>query len=450
MKILCLLLSIFYLSPTIVDSSKTGGYKQAILSCNDYIDSMIQEVLEENGDYFDPHPINESLLTFHKKVVFIDFKGEAKLTEGYISGLRNLHRVSSCSLSFEQGRLKVSAKLEIEKMFFNFTGSVKAININKAVSVKGDTSKVLVSTTISLDAEGKESVLESLNVDYISNITVGVEGMKFLGWMEETTKVSIGQFFKALTEKLVEVQMRRLAEERMKEKPFSLEKFDLDTGGLEITTTEDETLIGEPVYTKEDSNSYIDSVLETRFLFESDYSNLDPYFLPDDRIDNVYISNEKDNYVELKNGFLEHLGELKRIQDCSQPILRSTNVTFTCFLGFQQQLKFLSPTESHNGNTVSNFDLLALVDATRLSAKITTTVKDNIPSMLDLNVNNLGRVTVKAAYVVTDGPSMQAEGTFNKNKLIKHFSEKVRKILLGKLKDVLGYSIYKTPIHFVE
>ncbi|XP_015924502.2 uncharacterized protein [Parasteatoda tepidariorum] len=450
MKLPFLLLSIFYLVATVVNSRKSGGYKEAILSCNNYIDSMIQDVLEENGDYFDPHPINESLLTFHKKVVFIDFKGEAKLTEGYISGLRNLHRVSSCYLSFEQGRLKVSAELEIEKMFFNFTGSVKAININKAVSGKGVTSKVFLSTGISLDAGGKESILEDLNVDYISNMTLEVEGMRFLGWMEEPTKTNVALFFKALTEKLVEVQMKTLMMERMKEKPFSLEKFDLDIGDLEVTTTEGDVLIGELVHSKEDANSYIGSVLENRFQLEAEYSKLSfKDSISDDRIDNVYVSNATDNYLLLRDGHLDNLTKLKRMHDCSHPVLRSSNITFICYLGFPR-LKFLYTAESHNGDTTSAFDIVALIDDTRLDVKITTTVKDNIPSMLDLKINNVGKITVKVAHIIADAPSMQAGRTFNKDVVKNHFSEKLREILLGKLKDVLGYSIYKTPIHFID
>ncbi|GFU26232.1 uncharacterized protein NPIL_27211 [Nephila pilipes] len=443
--------------------ARSGGYIEAIESCNEYVDTLIKSILTDRGDILDPYNMNDSIISFQKKVVFVDFKGEAKLSEGYISGVSSLRRISPCSLSFENGRYKLSANLQTGAMFFNFTGSVKVMNMGPVIFVRGNSSSADISLAFSLNATtGKEALLEELKMQDIKDMNVWIDGLRLLSWMSDPLRNSAAIFFKHSVKKLIEVEIGSLANDRILGNPFSVEEFDIDvkeitsvTASTIATTSIDGDDIPEDKkeHTKEDSDSYIDSVLENRYFLESAYSKLDPYSLDDDRINNFFLQSKRknknsgNNHLDLKNGLLENLSRLKRISDCTIPIWRKSNVTFICYLGFDE-LEMKYNAKSYIENHISDFELITSITNTRLSVKITSSYKDNVPNLQDFSILNTGKITVKTAQVIAD--TYYSSNIYNTESIIKHFSSTLLKILNGRFKEVLSYSIYKTPLHFLK
>ncbi|GBM32257.1 hypothetical protein AVEN_191199-1 [Araneus ventricosus] len=445
-----------------------GSYQEAIESCNEYVDTLLNNIVVGQADILDPYHINDSIISFQKKVVFVDFRGEAKLSEGYITGISSLSRTEPCSLSFEKGRYKLSTSFRTNALFFNFTGSVKVMNMGPEIFVRGNSSSAFVTMAFSLNATtGKEALLEEFKLQYVTDMRVWTDGLKLLSWMGDPLRNSAAMFFKNSVKKLTEVVIGSSINDEILKNPFSIKEFDIDmkeitavTGNTEVTTPEDDDsdLPDRRDYVIEDSDSYIDSVLENRYFLETSYGRLDPYALDDDRIENVFVQRKKNkdkaianNYLDLKHGKLENLSRLKRITDCTKPLWRSKNVTFDCYLGFDElQMKY--DASSYLDNEVSKFELLASIVNTRLKIKVTSSYKDNVPNLQDFTVLNNGKLTVKTAHVIADTyfASSDSPPPYNQDALLKHFYTLLLKILNGRFKEVLSYSIYKTPLHFLN
>ncbi|XP_055936361.1 uncharacterized protein LOC129966038 isoform X2 [Argiope bruennichi] len=451
-----------------VHCARCGGYKEAIESCNEYVDKLLNSIVVDQADTLDPYHINDTVISFQKKIVFVDFKGEAKLSEGYITGISSLRRTEPCSLSFEKGRYILSTSLRTTALFFNFTGSVKMMNMGPEIFVRGNSSSAHGSMAFSLNATtGKEAILEEFKLQYVKDMQVWIDGLRLLKWMSDPLRNSAAIFFKHSVKKLVEVVIGSSINDEMMKNPFSIEEFDIDvkeitavTGDTEFTTPKDDDtdLPNKKNYVVEDSDSYIDSVLENRYFVEISYGKLDPYILDDDRIENAFIQRKKNrdksianNYLDLKKGKLENLSRLKRITDCTKPLFRSKNVTFECYLGFDElQMKY--DATSYLENQVSKFELIASIVNTRLKVKVTSSYKDNVPNLQDFTILNNGKVTVKSARVIADTylASSDSPPPYNQDAILEHFYTLLLKILNGRFKEALSYSIYKTPIHFLN
>lgn len=432
-----------------------GSFIHAIELCNKYIDDLIiHSVNRSNLDYY---PVIGRDLNFYKKVVFYNFKVHANLTEGHITGFGNLLRNSPCALSFENGRIKLSTKLEAKEMKCNFYALVNVIGTTSNASLEAVTSPLKIDVKFAFDASsGRNGTLEVYWPHVISNMNVWVDGLGYLDYVKEPLAENAETLFYDLINTLTYVNLRNALKYSLEEIPFPVKDLEIDDESSTVNTEFPSTTTeGKKVFTKEDSDSYIDIVLGNRFIVESKYSKVDPHILNDVQLDNVFLrqnETEEDlNYIKLEKGLLENLSKLKRLNHCTAPEFRKTNVTFACYLGFDDiQMKYVA--EAHNGSQVYNFNLVSIISNSRISIVVTSNYNDNVPTVQNFSVNDLGKISIKAAIDIAGDvyPSPAAiENLYNSKVILKHISDEINSVLKGRLKEVLSYSIFKTPLPFL-
>ncbi|XP_042905499.1 uncharacterized protein [Parasteatoda tepidariorum] len=454
MKTLLILIA----SITVVAGSPLGrsSYIDAIERCNTYVDKLLVNAAKDNN--LESFPVYGRELNFRKKVVFYPFKCYANLTEGHITGLGNLHRKGACSISFHNRRLKIHTEIETKQINFNFTGKASVIGSTADVMVDAVTSPLKIEMDFSFNgSSGDDGKLDSYRPTVISNMNVWIDGLGMLEWIREPMEENVEELFFNLINTLTHHHLKEAFREDIQKNPFSIEDLeDVYASTIEpVTEDHGTTPRGKEEYTIEDSNSYIDSVLANRFLFESKYSKLDPLVLSSTRLEKVFVrdpQNEDANFLKLEKGELEHLSNVRRNSECSIPEFIERNITFECSLGFDElTLKYQA--EAHNGSDVYNFQLIVTVKQTKLSLKVTSTLSDNVPTILDYSVDNVGKISIIAAIDIVGAQARSPssiETLYNSKVILTYFSEEVNSILKGRFKEVLNYSIYKTPLHFLD
>ncbi|GIY34240.1 hypothetical protein CDAR_33101 [Caerostris darwini] len=199
-------------------------------------------------------------------------------------------------------------------------------------------------------------------------------------------------------------------------------------------------------FTPQDANEYIDNVLSGKFADEIEYSRLDPYKFPEINID-LISKRIWDNKAQLNKGLLHHVSTVKRINDCSVPHWTSANVTFTCTLGFNKLVLNYTANVTYD-NMQLGFYPTTSITGTMITIQVSTSKYENIPSLRLLIVNNAGEMLV-TSRMISVGDVSQIVGPPIRDAIVKTGTTGMHKLLNGRFKDALGYSIYRTPVSFV-
>ncbi|GBL76929.1 hypothetical protein AVEN_12605-1 [Araneus ventricosus] len=140
-----------------------------------YIDKLLDEMLEQNGHEYDPYVLEDSSVGFSKKVMFVNVSGEAKLHNGYITGLKSLHRPDHCSVEEEDGKLKVNADLGAGVLDFYYDGTVKFMNFGPTIKVHGVLAYMEVHMEFTVDAKtGRDGKLTKFVIDEMKGFVRGI------------------------------------------------------------------------------------------------------------------------------------------------------------------------------------------------------------------------------------------------------------------------------------
>ncbi|XP_055930179.1 uncharacterized protein LOC129960655 [Argiope bruennichi] len=199
-------------------------------------------------------------------------------------------------------------------------------------------------------------------------------------------------------------------------------------------------------FTPRDANNYIDYVLTSNFASEVQYSRLDPIKLPDIKID-LISKRVWDNKATLTKGELHNLSKVKRVRDCSVPHWSSANITFICTLGFKELIVNYTANVSYDNMQLIFYPVTSITEGL-VTIQITSSKYENIPSLRLLIVNSVGKMYV-TSRMISVGDVSQIVGPQIRDAIVEASTTNLHKILTGRFKEALGYSIYKTPVPFV-
>jgi len=203
---------------------------EAIRRGNTYIDDLLRNMFEENDDY-DPYRMDDSVVGFWKKVVFVNVSGEAKLHDGNIKGLSTLHRSGDCILEEDGEKLTVKADLGAGILNFFYSGTAKFMNFGPTISVQGELAYVEVYLEFTVDAKtGKNGKLTKFVIDDMRGMKVWISGLGPINWAVNPIISAVTKIFQRFVRNFMENRVRIYIGHRVPEYQFPVE------GGLETET----------------------------------------------------------------------------------------------------------------------------------------------------------------------------------------------------------------------
>ncbi|CAL1276383.1 unnamed protein product [Larinioides sclopetarius] len=208
-----------------------------------YIDQLLEEMLEQNGNEYDPYVLEDSSVGFSKKVMFVNVSGEAKLHNGYITGLKSLHRPDHCSVEEEDGKLKVKADLGAGVLDFYYDGTVKFMNFGPTIKVHGVLAYLEIHMEFTVDAKtGRNGKLTKFVIDEMKGMKVTASGLGPMNWAMNYIISGVTTIFQGFVRKFTQNKIRSHIAERLPNYQFPVEGGDIDiTEVPEITEPPKET-----------------------------------------------------------------------------------------------------------------------------------------------------------------------------------------------------------------
>ncbi|KFM82821.1 antigen AG231, partial [Stegodyphus mimosarum] len=233
----CILLVVFVATAT---SKSVGSYydDDAVERGDAYVDKLIKDMMEDRGHEYDPYVMEDSVVGFSRKVAFVNISGEAKLHNGYIAGLKTLHRPDHCSLKEKNDRLYVKADLGAGILKFQYEGTVKFMNWGPTVTVHGELSYIEVHMEFSVDAKtGENGTLHRFAIDDIKGLKVWITGLGPLNWAVNPIIKGVNTVFKRFVKYLLENKVKHHIADRLPNFKFPVEGEDIETTTESIIVT---------------------------------------------------------------------------------------------------------------------------------------------------------------------------------------------------------------------
>ncbi|GBL76941.1 hypothetical protein AVEN_12614-1 [Araneus ventricosus] len=191
---------------------------------NLYIDKLVEDIIEVRGDEFDPYKLGESVLGFYKKVLFVNISAEVRLHNGYLRGLKTLHRTGDSYLVEQGDKLVIRADLGFGALDFSYEGSLKFLKIGPSITVSGNVAYIEVMIEFSVDSKtGKNGSLHEFFINDIRGMDVWVSGLGPFNWALNPIIKGAKKIFKTYLRNLLESKIRFYIEERLPNFQFPVE-----------------------------------------------------------------------------------------------------------------------------------------------------------------------------------------------------------------------------------
>lgn len=199
-------------------------YSDEVERGDEFIDKFIHDMMYEHGHEYDPYILEDSAVGFSKKVTFVNVSGEAKLHNGYITGLKSLHRPDHCSVRQENDRLYVNADLGAGILNMHYDGTVKFMNFGPTITVYGEVSYVEIHMEFSVDSKtGKNGNLEKFYIENMKGMKVWMSGLGPMNWALNYLISGVTSLFQGFVKKMIEKQVRSHIAERLPNYEFPVD-----------------------------------------------------------------------------------------------------------------------------------------------------------------------------------------------------------------------------------
>lgn len=183
---------------------------ESIRKGDSYIDKMLEEMLNNKDEKYNPYFLEDSAVGFYRKVIFMNVSGEAKLHDGYIQGLNTLHRVKHYYLHKEDDKLRVRAQLGVGELEFHYKGSVKFMNFGPTITILGILSYIEVSMEFKVNSmTGRDGKLTKLVIDDMRGMKLRVSSLGPINWAVNPIINGVTKIFKRSVRNCMEHKVKK-------------------------------------------------------------------------------------------------------------------------------------------------------------------------------------------------------------------------------------------------
>jgi len=178
--IICL---VGFLSATGASSSPSAINPKSAVQANILVDDFLARIAYKLDEQFEPIVLPDAGFGFEKKILLVNVKGEAKLTDGWLAGFSTLHRNGDAKLMGSPGTRILKTPLGVSNLAGHYRGSITFMNIGPKFTVDINLGQLSVEMFLmQLDGDEKAK-LASLKPTHSGKIDLKVEGLGVLGWI---------------------------------------------------------------------------------------------------------------------------------------------------------------------------------------------------------------------------------------------------------------------------
>merc|ERR1712228_54831 len=151
---------------------------------NQFLDKLLDNVRPAIEKDLEPIRLPEKRHRFSKKIIFVTVHGEASVWNGYVHGLKNIHRSGEASMRQEGDSLIVNAHAGINNLKGQYSAKATFMNLGPNFTAYLGISSVSVRLGVkqALRPDAHPDLFD-FKIEHISGISVRINGLGPLGWI---------------------------------------------------------------------------------------------------------------------------------------------------------------------------------------------------------------------------------------------------------------------------
>ncbi|KAG8198362.1 hypothetical protein JTE90_021610 [Oedothorax gibbosus] len=210
MKLLsfCIFLGIVFTQAVCVSSQE---------SCNEYVDRILQDLKADKEIFQDPYAIPEKTIAVHKKVLLINYTGEASIYDGHLFGLQTLHRDGDVIVDRKGKTTHLKVDLGAGELKLRGSGKVKLMGHGPNVKIDAKIVYVNMALDIVPNAKGTNPNLQNFQLLDVKGLDVKVSGMGPLNFFLNAYVKVVGRMFRNLVKLSIEGRLKVFLDKKLKD-----------------------------------------------------------------------------------------------------------------------------------------------------------------------------------------------------------------------------------------
>jgi len=184
-------------------------------SCNEYVDGILRDLKEDKEYFQDPYDIPEKNVEVHKKVVFVNYTGEASIYDGHIFGMSTLHRDGDVIVD-KSKKTHLKIWLGAGELNMKCNGKLKLMGHGPQMKVDAKITYVNMKLDIVPTETGSNPKVTNFKIEAIKGLDVKVSGMGPLNFFMNSYMKIIGALFKNLIRSGIEDKLKVFMTKKLK------------------------------------------------------------------------------------------------------------------------------------------------------------------------------------------------------------------------------------------
>ncbi|XP_067129408.1 mite allergen Lep d 7-like [Centruroides vittatus] len=194
-------------------------------SCDEFVDKVIESAILAYKHKIDPLYPKNLTFEFEKKILFITYRGEAKLSDTVVYGLSTIHREGDCELFAKDGVLKFAVTLGMGVLEFESKAKITFMKLGPKVTLSGEIGFALVHFEFSFDKNsGKLPSVDKVEIYDIKGSNVKVKGLGPLNHAADRIAASAIKLFRGRIRSKMEEKLREILDDEIKNHKFPTEE----------------------------------------------------------------------------------------------------------------------------------------------------------------------------------------------------------------------------------
>ncbi|XP_035208658.1 uncharacterized protein LOC118183290 [Stegodyphus dumicola] len=185
-------------------------------ACNDYVDRILRDLKEDKEYFQDPYEIPEKSFQVGKKLIFINYTGEASIYDGHVFGLSSLHRDGDVIIDRKK-KTHLKIYLGAGELKMQCSGKVKLMGHGPNVNVDAKISYVNMKLDIVPTSKGSNPKVANFNIEDIKGFEIKVKGLGPLNFILNPYIRIMTKFFKNLIKLGIESRLKTFLDKKLKE-----------------------------------------------------------------------------------------------------------------------------------------------------------------------------------------------------------------------------------------
>lgn len=184
-------------------------------SCNEYVDKVLNDAKQDKEIFQDPYVIPEKSVGVSRKILLVNYTGEASIYDGYIFGMSTLHRDGDVVVDKKKDtHLKVW--LGAGELSMKCSGKVKLMGHGPSVTVEA----VIKYVNMKMDLvpnENSNPKVVNFKIEDVKGTEVKVKGLGPLNFFMNRYIEIVGKMFHKLIQSAIEKRLKTLMAKKLKD-----------------------------------------------------------------------------------------------------------------------------------------------------------------------------------------------------------------------------------------